>query len=156
MTDLLVVDGGTAGIVGTKTADRSRARTVLMEVQRTGEDCLWTGCVPSKTLLPDITHSDPTYSHAVWNTVIAHARFGLESRFARTAIGVLSGVVAHSNRPIGRLRVIVLDTSVTSDIFPSESEPGVAAQLERFRGQRRNHETDHWRTARFGLDTQYL
>ena len=49
--DLLVVGGGTAGIVGAKTAARLGARTVLVESARTGGDCLWTGCVPSKTLL---------------------------------------------------------------------------------------------------------
>ncbi|RJT81076.1 FAD-dependent oxidoreductase [Arthrobacter cheniae] len=49
--DLLVVGGGTAGIVGAKTASRLGARVVLVERARTGGDCLWTGCVPSKTLL---------------------------------------------------------------------------------------------------------
>ena len=49
--DLLVIGGGTAGIVGAKTAARLGARTVLVEQARTGGDCLWTGCVPSKTLL---------------------------------------------------------------------------------------------------------
>ncbi len=49
--DLLVVGGGTAGIVGAKTAARLGARVLLVERERTGGDCLWTGCVPSKALL---------------------------------------------------------------------------------------------------------
>ena len=49
--DLLVVGGGTAGIVGAKTAARMGARVLLVERERTGGDCLWTGCVPSKALL---------------------------------------------------------------------------------------------------------
>jgi len=49
--DLLVVGGGTAGIVGAKTAARLGARVALVERHRTGGDCLWTGCVPSKALL---------------------------------------------------------------------------------------------------------
>lgn len=49
--DLLVVGGGTAGIVAAKTAARLGARVVLVEEARTGGDCLWTGCVPSKALL---------------------------------------------------------------------------------------------------------
>ena len=49
--DLLVVGGGTAGIVGAKTAARMGARVLLVERERTGGDCLWTGCVPSKSLL---------------------------------------------------------------------------------------------------------
>lgn len=49
--DLLVVGGGTAGIVGARTAAGYRASVLLVERDRTGGDCLWTGCVPSKALL---------------------------------------------------------------------------------------------------------
>ena len=49
--DLLVVGGGTAGIVAAKTAARAGASVLLVERARPGGDCLWTGCVPSKTLL---------------------------------------------------------------------------------------------------------
>lgn len=51
IVDLLVLGGGTAGLVGAMTAAGVGARTVLVERGRTGGDCLWTGCVPSKTLL---------------------------------------------------------------------------------------------------------
>ncbi len=49
--DLVVIGGGTAGIVGAKTAARLGARVLLVESDRTGGDCLWSGCVPSKALL---------------------------------------------------------------------------------------------------------
>ncbi|MGA8211537.1 MAG: FAD-dependent oxidoreductase [Nocardioidaceae bacterium] len=49
--DLVVVGGGTAGIVAAKTAAGLGATVLLVERDRTGGDCLWTGCVPSKTLL---------------------------------------------------------------------------------------------------------
>ncbi len=49
--DLVVVGGGTAGIIAAKTAGGLGARVVLVERGRTGGDCLWTGCVPSKSLL---------------------------------------------------------------------------------------------------------
>ncbi len=49
--DLLVVGGGTAGLVGAKTAAALGARVLLVERDRLGGDCLWTGCVPSKSLL---------------------------------------------------------------------------------------------------------
>ena len=61
IVDLLVVGGGTAGIVGAKTAARFGARTVLVEQDRTGGDCLWTGCVPSKTLLAAAEHAKATF-----------------------------------------------------------------------------------------------
>ena len=54
--DLVVVGGGTAGIVGARTAASLGARTLLVERDRMGGDCLWTGCVPSKTLLAAAHH----------------------------------------------------------------------------------------------------
>ncbi|EHB56039.1 Mercury(II) reductase [Mycolicibacterium rhodesiae JS60] len=50
-TDLLVIGGGTAGIVAAQTAAGFGAKVVLAERDRTGGDCLWTGCVPSKSLI---------------------------------------------------------------------------------------------------------
>ena len=49
--DLVVVGGGTAGIVAAKTAAGFGIDVVLIERERTGGDCLWTGCVPSKALI---------------------------------------------------------------------------------------------------------
>ena len=49
--DLIVVGGGTAGIVAAKTAANLGAKVLLIERHKTGGDCLWTGCVPSKSLL---------------------------------------------------------------------------------------------------------
>lgn len=49
--DLVVLGGGTAGIVAAKTASRAGAAVLLVERARPGGDCLWTGCVPSKTIL---------------------------------------------------------------------------------------------------------
>ncbi len=49
--DVVVVGGGTAGIVAAKTAAGFGAKVVLIERDRTGGDCLWTGCVPSKSLI---------------------------------------------------------------------------------------------------------
>lgn len=49
--DLVVIGGGSAGIVAAKTASRFGASVVLIERDRPGGDCLWTGCIPSKALL---------------------------------------------------------------------------------------------------------
>ena len=49
--DLIVIGGGTAGIVAAKTAVELGAKVLLVESDRTGGDCLWTGCVPSKALI---------------------------------------------------------------------------------------------------------
>jgi pyruvate/2-oxoglutarate dehydrogenase complex dihydrolipoamide dehydrogenase (E3) component len=49
--DLLVIGGGTAGIVAARTAVGFGASVLLVERDRTGGECLGTGCVPSKALL---------------------------------------------------------------------------------------------------------
>jgi len=49
--DLVVLGGGTAGLVSSVIAAGIGARVALVERERTGGDCLWTGCVPSKSLI---------------------------------------------------------------------------------------------------------
>ena len=49
--NLVVVGGGTAGLVTAVAAAGLGARVALVEQHRLGGDCLNTGCVPSKTLL---------------------------------------------------------------------------------------------------------
>jgi pyruvate/2-oxoglutarate dehydrogenase complex dihydrolipoamide dehydrogenase (E3) component len=49
--DLVVIGGGSAGLTGARLAADLGARVALIERGRLGGDCLWTGCVPSKTLL---------------------------------------------------------------------------------------------------------
>jgi pyruvate/2-oxoglutarate dehydrogenase complex dihydrolipoamide dehydrogenase (E3) component len=66
--DLLVVGGGTAGIVAAKTAAGFGASVLMVERDRIGGDCLWTGCVPSKALLGA--------AHAAQDARIA-ARYGI-------------------------------------------------------------------------------
>lgn len=49
--DLVVIGGGTGGLISSLIAAGAGARVALIERERTGGDCLWTGCVPSKALL---------------------------------------------------------------------------------------------------------
>ena len=49
--DLVVIGGGTGGLVSALIAAGAGARVALVERDRTGGDCLWTGCVPSKSLI---------------------------------------------------------------------------------------------------------
>jgi pyruvate/2-oxoglutarate dehydrogenase complex dihydrolipoamide dehydrogenase (E3) component len=49
--DLVVLGGGTGGLVSSLIAAGAGARVALVERERTGGDCLWTGCVPSKSLV---------------------------------------------------------------------------------------------------------
>lgn len=50
-TNLVVIGGGSAGLVTSYIAALVKAKVTLIEQSRMGGDCLNTGCVPSKTLL---------------------------------------------------------------------------------------------------------
>ncbi|MDJ0349927.1 FAD-dependent oxidoreductase [Cryobacterium sp. PH29-G1] len=49
--DLVVIGGGTAGLVASRSAASFGAKVALIESHLLGGDCLWTGCVPSKSLI---------------------------------------------------------------------------------------------------------
>jgi pyruvate/2-oxoglutarate dehydrogenase complex dihydrolipoamide dehydrogenase (E3) component len=66
--DVLVIGGGAAGLSASGMASSLGAKTLLVEQDRLGGDCTWTGCVPSKTLLAEakkihtaakVTETDP-------------------------------------------------------------------------------------------------
>src|SRR5918911_3017607 len=49
--DVLVLGGGTAGLVTASGCARLGRRVALIEKAQLGGDCLWTGCVPTKALV---------------------------------------------------------------------------------------------------------
>ncbi|MCZ2815661.1 dihydrolipoyl dehydrogenase family protein [Modestobacter sp. VKM Ac-2984] len=86
--DLLVIGGGTAGIVAATTAAALGARVLLTERERTGGDCLWTGCVPSKALLASATAAADARSAARLGVDVS----GVEVDFARVMIHVKQAI----------------------------------------------------------------
>jgi len=49
--DLIVIGGGTAGMAVARQVGRAGKRVALIEANKTGGECLYTGCVPSKSLI---------------------------------------------------------------------------------------------------------
>ncbi len=49
--DLVVIGGGAAGLVTASGAAQLGAKVALIEKEKLGGECLWTGCVPSKALI---------------------------------------------------------------------------------------------------------
>ncbi|MFO8142542.1 MAG: FAD-dependent oxidoreductase, partial [Marinobacter sp.] len=68
--NLLVIGGGSAGLVSAYIAAAVKAKVALIEKHKLGGDCLNTGCVPSKALIRSAKAAD-TLRHA--------NRYGLES-----------------------------------------------------------------------------
>ncbi len=54
--DLIVIGGGAGGLSISSGAVRFGLKTLLIENDKMGGDCLWTGCVPSKTFLHEAEH----------------------------------------------------------------------------------------------------
>ncbi len=69
--DLIVIGGGTAGIVASRTAAGLGARVALVERAALGGDCLWTGCVPSKALIAAAHHVTDTRRAAAFGVSAA-------------------------------------------------------------------------------------
>src|SRR5947208_14687440 len=96
--DVAVIGGGAAGLVAAGMSALLGAKTALIEENRLGGDCTWTGCIPSKTLL----HTAAVV-HAARNAD-AHGLIGCDPRvnFAgvmRHVREVRSGVYERADAP---------------------------------------------------------
>ena len=49
--DLVIIGGGSGGLVVASAAAQLKAKVALVEKNKLGGDCLWYGCVPSKSLI---------------------------------------------------------------------------------------------------------
>eukprot|EP00531_Pseudo-nitzschia_arenysensis_P018508 CAMPEP_0116119818 /NCGR_PEP_ID=MMETSP0329-20121206/2847_1 /TAXON_ID=697910 /ORGANISM="Pseudo-nitzschia arenysensis, Strain B593" /LENGTH=608 /DNA_ID=CAMNT_0003613551 /DNA_START=34 /DNA_END=1860 /DNA_ORIENTATION=- len=64
--DMVVVGGGSAGLTAAKFASGTLKKSVLIvEEERLGGDCTWTGCVPSKSLLSKAKASKMARNYAI-------------------------------------------------------------------------------------------
>ncbi len=86
--DLLVVGGGTAGLVSARTAAGFGARVLLVERERTGGDCLWTGCIPSKAILAAASRAANARTSSRLGVLVS----GVSVDFARVMDGVRSAI----------------------------------------------------------------
>lgn len=66
--DLVIIGGGSGGLVVASAAAQLKAKVALVERERLGGDCLWYGCVPSKSLL---------YAAGIAYTVKNAGQFGI-------------------------------------------------------------------------------
>jgi pyruvate/2-oxoglutarate dehydrogenase complex dihydrolipoamide dehydrogenase (E3) component len=94
--DLIVIGGGAAGITAARFAARVGVSVALVEKDRIGGDCTWTGCVPSKALLKvaKVAHTVRTAQDygVVANGGSPHVDMSLVRDYIRRAV---EGVVQH-------------------------------------------------------------
>lgn len=68
--NIVVIGGGSAGLVSAYIAAAVKAKVALIEKHRMGGDCLYTGCVPSKALIR---------STKILSYIKRHKEFGIKS-----------------------------------------------------------------------------
>ncbi|MGI0481414.1 dihydrolipoyl dehydrogenase family protein [Geminocystis sp. CENA526] len=108
--DLVIIGGGSGGLVVASAAAQLKAKVALVEKHRLGGDCLWYGCVPSKSLIHasriayqvQNSHQFGVYSQGVeikFDQVINHVNSVISSiephdspdRFRRLGVEVIFG-----------------------------------------------------------------
>lgn len=94
MYDLIVIGGGTGGLTAARLVTASGKRVALIERDRPGGDCLWHGCVPSKSLI----HAAKLY-HAALNS----QRFGVDVDGARLDYDAVRQHIAEAQQESGRV-----------------------------------------------------
>ncbi len=82
--DIAVIGAGSAGLTAARFAARLGKRVALIEANRVGGDCTWTGCVPSKALL---------HAAKVAHTVRNASRYGITSKDQHVDFGAVMGHV---------------------------------------------------------------
>ncbi|MGB3510169.1 MAG: FAD-dependent oxidoreductase [Microcoleaceae cyanobacterium] len=88
--DIVIIGGGSGGLVVAAAAAQLKAKVALIERDRLGGDCLWFGCVPSKSLI---------HASRIAYQVKNAAKFGIhthppEIEFSK-AIGHVKQVIAN-------------------------------------------------------------
>ena len=68
--DVVVIGGGSGGLSAAERCAARGLRTALVERDRLGGECLWTGCIPAKAML---------YSAEVQHMMARAGDFGLTS-----------------------------------------------------------------------------
>lgn len=98
--DFVIVGGGAAGLASAWTAARKGHSVLLIERNRLGGDCTWTGCVPSKALIHqakkvkaarDLGFEDRMIEdHVSWERIIGYVHDKRDLVSAEESVGTLS------------------------------------------------------------------
>src|SRR5205085_6670065 len=134
--DTVVIGGGTAGLVTASGCARLGRRVAMIEREKLGGDCLWTGCVPTKALVATaklasqmrhadrfgLTPHDPEISpRAVMESMRAQRRaiehHGDPEKFRKLGSDVITGdakLVSRSEVEVGDRRLVAKDIVIAT------------------------------------------
>ena len=95
--DIVAIGGGTAGLVTAAGAAYLGANSALIERDRLGGDCLWTGCVPSKAAIASAKVAHSMEAAGAWGLTPATPNHDFAAVMQR--VRDARGVVAHHDDP---------------------------------------------------------
>ena len=140
--DIIVIGAGTAGLVVASGTSRFGARVALIERDRLGGECLWTGCVPSKALIRSarlisemrrgadygLSRQDPVFDFGAVMESMRAARDSVgrhddPERFRKMGIEVIQGEATMLDR--NRVRVDGRELDATKIVMATGSRPAV-------------------------------
>ena len=86
--DLVIIGAGSAGLVAADFAGRLGIKVAIVERDRIGGDCTWTGCIPSKALLKaaKVAHAIRTAGHYGISTSPPKTDMSAVRGFVRSAV----------------------------------------------------------------------
>ena len=86
--DIAIIGAGSAGLTAARFAARLGKRVALIEANRIGGDCTWTGCIPSKALLhaARVAHTARNAHRYGINTGEVHVDFATTMDWVRNAV----------------------------------------------------------------------
>ena len=126
---LVVIGGGTAGLITAIGAAGLGAKVALVECERMGGDCLNVGCVPSKALL-EYSRVHPDHSFDAAFAYMRSVRAGIAphdsvSRYSELGVDVFLGRgqfatdgSVHVGEAVLRARRVVIATGAKADVPP--------------------------------------
>ena len=115
--DIVVIGGGAGGLVVAAGGAALGARVALVEKHRLGGDCLWSGCVPSKTLLKSARIAHQMRHAGDWGIEPVTPRVQLATVMERVA-AVIRGI--EPNDSPERFRALGVDVVFGSGRFTSQ------------------------------------
>jgi len=118
--DVCVIGAGSAGLVAATKANRLGAKTILIEKNKIGGECLHSSCIPSKTFL----HSSKVYYNSINSEEIGLPKINSKKpnleRIMNHVQAVINGIYKNENKDI--FQKMGIDVYLGDGSFISQNE----------------------------------